>query len=75
MLKAYTDKNWFAMMKFFPLLVETIIELKRFTRKFLAGHQNVRYVETDSSGELELPEGFRVVYRKESDYYYCLMAR
>ena len=72
MMKAYVDKNLFSMMKFFPLLVETIIELTRYTRKFLAEHRNVSYVETDCTSELELPKGFQVVYRKESDYYYCL---
>ena len=59
-------------MKFFPHLVESIFELKRFTRKFLAEHQKITYAETDSQGELDLPSGFRVVYSESSDYYYCL---
>ena len=39
MQEAHLRNDPVAMMSYYPLLVEAVVELKRYTRKFLAEHE------------------------------------
>ena len=43
MQEAYLDNNPVSMMKYYPLLVEAVVELKRYIRQFLAEQEGKKF--------------------------------
>ena len=60
------------MMSCYPLLVESIIELKRYLRRFLCEFKGLPYMETVTAYHTSLARGFKLVLREGHDKYYCL---
>ena len=60
------------MLKCYPLLVESVIELKRYMRRFLAEFKAHPYVETTSAYRTTLARDYSLVRKDETDSYYCL---
>ena len=71
--EAYAERDIQEIIKCYPLLVESIIELKRYVRRFLAEYKGFPYFETTSAPRTTLARGFTVVHKEDTDSYYCLV--
>ena len=58
MQDAYISPGKFDMIHYYPLLVEAVVEFKRYIRKYLADMHGVKYSESQSVTELPLAAGY-----------------
>ena len=70
--EAYAENDYSEMLKCYPLLVESVIELKRYMRRFLAELKAQPYTETSSASRTTLARDYSIVRKDETDSYYCL---
>ena len=71
--EAYAENDFQEMFKCYPLLVEAIIELKRYLRRFLCEYRALPYTETTSAYHTSLARGFKIEKDEPHDTYYCLV--
>ena len=66
-----SDKN---MLYYYPLLVEAVIEFKRYIRQYLADTHGKKYSESQSVTNIPLVQGYALQYNIFNNTYFCLKA-
>ena len=72
MSEALVTRDFGEVAKCYQLLVESVIELKRYLRRFLCEYARKYYIETSSAYSTSIGKGFTLVLHKASNTYFCL---
>ena len=69
---ACTKEDFNRTIKYYPLIVEAVIEFLRYSRELIAGVRNQEYKESPSARNIPLLENYNLVFHARHDKYYCL---
>ena len=72
MSEALVTRDYGEVLKCYQLLIESVIEFKRYLRRFLCEYVRKYYIETSSAYSTSLAKGFTLVLHEESNTYYCI---
>ena len=72
MCESYVVGEYQDIFKDYQLLVEAIIEFKRYLRRFLVEYRGLPYIETITATRTKLARGFTVVRHEATDTHYCV---
>ena len=61
---AYLDKDYMLMVTFYPLIVEAVIEFRRYSRELVAAVRQQEYEEQASACQISLANNYRLQYQQ-----------
>ena len=69
---AYHKGDFKSMLVYYPLIIEAVIEFRRYSRELIAGVKQQDYEESESVSNVPLVDGYKLIYQTRHDKFYCL---